>query len=135
MRLSTRGGSAILALLLGSAVPLARTYTRPPPSDELVVMWAREGFTRRAGAGGTEADLERLSAAVAAAPEAAVRVHSRCVEFTFSFLSAGRWFYDVEVAPDGATADRYWLEVVDLAGGPALFGVDATSPVPGCVDR
>ena len=135
MQVSARAAPVFLTLLAAVGVPLARAFTRVPPGEEVVVELAREGFVRRAGGGRSGADLERVSAAVVAAPGADVTVHSRCVEAGFSFLSSGRWFYDVEVAPEVGAPERYWLEVVDLPGGPALFGVDAASPVPGCLDR
>lgn len=96
---------------------------------------ARQGFIRRAGAGGDAADLERLSEAVVGAPDAEVLLHSRCVELNFNLLSSGRWFYDVEVRVGDEEPDRFWMEVVDLPGGPALFRADAPGPVLGCIDR
>ncbi len=130
-----RGASALAVVAVGVLVPVARAFTRVPPPEPAVIELAREGYIRRAGEGGRDADLERLSDAVVSAPEAAVLLHSRCVELHFSFLSSGRWFYDVEVNAGDGESDRFWMEVVDLPGGPALFRAGAPGPVLGCIDR
>ena len=129
-------------LVVGAALgpPLLVAYVRPAPSAEQVTTLARQAWVRQASEApgappGDPERLQRVSDRVVAGPDAAVKVHSRCVVFAFAWFQPGEWYYDVELAPTEGAPTRFWMEIDTLPVAPALIQARALRPAPGCLSR